>query len=170
MNDPFEYRSLLLAIQEKMKNNERLREKFGERIIIIDDPDDPTVDGITAQKPYIGIDDFESTLEFMGSGMFEDNARVRIWIFTQSFPKDLQQAVIGKELGIITLWQLVLNEMCWSAARNNFDGTNYGGPQVVEARYVAASRREKIKNPLRANIFRKNLEIEYQRILTTEMV
>lgn len=169
MINALEYRSFLIALREKMINNPRLKEKFSDRVVFLDDEEDPILDGISFQKPFIAIDDFASTPDPTGSGQMEESLKIRLWVITKRPPtRDVQQMMINREYGTVTLWELLANEMCSEADRNDFSGTSYSGEPIIEAYFIGTDRRKKMgKN---REFIGKYLDIEYQRVLQVEVV
>lgn len=90
------YPDLLLAIRDKLANNIRIKEAFQDRIIFVDDPDDPKLEGGTMQKPYLAIHDADYTSPYLFSGQREEALPVEFWIYQQRFPANMSESLIGK--------------------------------------------------------------------------
>jgi len=92
-----EYRSLLLAIFDKWKNSVRIAEGFRDRLIFVDDPDDPKLDGVTMQKPYLALHDADFDAAPYGfSGQREERIPVEVYIYQQRFPNNQSESLIGE--------------------------------------------------------------------------
>jgi hypothetical protein len=90
-----QYRSLLLAIYDKLRNNQKIKNAFEDRVTFVDDPDDPAITGVTAHKPYLGIHDADFGVAPQFSGMREEEVPVELYIYQQRFPSSMNTSLVG---------------------------------------------------------------------------
>lgn len=86
---------LLVAVRNKLLSDSGIRDSFDNRVVFVDDPDDPAKQGETVKYPFLGIHDASLSAPFEMSGQREERITAELWIYQQRFPKQMNESMIG---------------------------------------------------------------------------
>jgi hypothetical protein len=163
------YRNLLIALQNKAMNNQRLKEeKINNRVFFIDDEDDPILpDGISFDVPFVGLLDPGIEPEQLGSGQYEMDFQISGVLFYKKHDRDPQQSILGQR-GILALWEILMYELAVKLDRNDFAGTVLAD-QVIEVFFTSAGGARRVKSPAHPMLMKKPFTLEFQMVQEVEV-
>lgn len=87
---------LFNAVLDKIRNNEAIKALFGDRISAVDDPNEPSIDGLTAHKPWLGLQSKFIVPPPQFQGQRDEELAFNAWIYHQRFPKQMTANVLGE--------------------------------------------------------------------------
>jgi len=149
---------LLRAILAWAQSNAVLNAKFGQRIVIIDNPNILTVESMATAFPLLGIRDGGMNPAQEVSEQTDETADVEFYIYQQRL-KSMYDSMVGPS-GIVTLGTIVRKQF---DHMNDFSAQGYAGPYVIDAQWQNTFRSEPFTTPDIPNGMRQLIVIKYLR-------
>lgn len=90
------FQDFFLAVLDKLRNKPQIQQLFKDRIKAIDNPRDPAIDGITSEKPWLGVQSRFNSPDPKTSHQREEELVLNAWIYHQRYPRNTEQNVVGE--------------------------------------------------------------------------
>ena len=85
--------TLIVAVKEKLSTNLELKAIIGSRVSEVDNINDPRLDGITTQKPWVAVTIGGWETEKRFGGIREEFVPIWIYVYQQRYAKDVQECL-----------------------------------------------------------------------------
>lgn len=143
----------LIAFQDKMLQKPNITGKLIDRIIHLDDLEDPDTQAVGGKYPFAGIMLDDLNPDYEERQHWSEDVPVLVAVYQQRFPKNSQLHLVGPD-GLYAISEAITADVAEGGMNNDID-YEYDGPDIIELHWVQTSRPSRLRNPQHPNLFRQ---------------